>query len=482
MASEGEIQGGKRLAERYELVDLLGEGSFGEVWRARDQHLAGRHVAVKILFAPLSENGDAVRFDAEVEALCKIQHPAVVTVLDRGVVDGRRYVVTELVEGPTLASWIDERRARKGAPELTRIARIFDHVCAGVAAAHGLEPPVAHRDLKPQNVVLFRESDGEHLPKIIDFGLARHGDRKGTRTGDAVGTLAYMAPEQALGRVHDMGLRSDVFSLAVILFEMLCFQAVPERTDVWWAVTVQGQRAVRAALCTLPPSVSDSVLEVLERCFQKEPMARPADAQVLRELAASAFAQPAEGLTRRAFRLLRRRTMRALYRVRARDAPRWLAVFALLLLASATVMRYARRPPVDVRCEQGDGAACYTLATGYEKSAGEQDPAKVLELYQKACNRDSPEGCLRQGDLLARDREHDADAAEAYARACTGGVARACHEMGAFAEDGRGLLSPEPARALGLYQRACELGHAPACKRSREMALPPSGASGPPGP
>ena len=204
----------------YEVVALIGAGSMGEVYRARDSRL-GREVAVKILKASFAADADRLRrFEQEVRAAAALNHPNIVVIHSVEQNGDLRLLAMELVEGETLATVI-----RKGRLPLDRILKLGIQIADGVSAAHQLE--MVHRDLKPANVMVTSEGRA----KILDFGLAKLIEdqpasgatttvptESPTAHGVIVGTVAYMSPEQAEGKALDC--RSDLFSLGIILYEM----------------------------------------------------------------------------------------------------------------------------------------------------------------------------------------------------------------------------------------------------------------------
>jgi hypothetical protein len=196
---------------RYRLGERLGAGGFGTVYAAMDERLR-REVAVKVI--PGGDGWDRARGQREALAAARLDHPGVVGVFDAGE-DGRaRYLVSELVHGETL-----DRLAAAGVLSDRDVLRIGLALCGALAHAH--ERGVVHRDVKPQNVIVPdapRSAAG--VAKLADFGVAHlAGDEPLTRTGDVVGTLAYMAPEQAAGQRVDE--RADLYSLALVLYEAL---------------------------------------------------------------------------------------------------------------------------------------------------------------------------------------------------------------------------------------------------------------------
>ena len=207
------------FAGRFKLRQKLGEGGMGEVWVADQAAPVQRRVAIKVVRPGLDSERMLARFDQERQALALMDHPNIAKVLDAGEADGRPYFVMELIKGVPITEYCD--RARLSPRE--RLA-LFVPVCEAVQHAH--QKGVVHRDLKPSNI-LVALYDGRPVPKVIDFGIAkatgpRLTDRSiYTEVGALVGTLEYMAPEQAELNNLDIDTRADVYALGAILYELL---------------------------------------------------------------------------------------------------------------------------------------------------------------------------------------------------------------------------------------------------------------------
>src|SRR5437588_1593746 len=201
---------GLMVLGRYRLHKPLGAGGFGTVWLARDERLE-RDVAVKMLPRERVIGG---RFEREARAAARLSHPAIVTLYEAAVDDNAAYLVSELVRGSTFAQLLEA-----GQLSDRDIVTIGIATCDALAHAHG--QGVVHRDVKPSNVLVPEHpSSPAEVAKLTDFGVARLiGGNPLTRTGDVIGTAAYMAPEQAEGREADAA--ADLYSLALVLYEAL---------------------------------------------------------------------------------------------------------------------------------------------------------------------------------------------------------------------------------------------------------------------
>jgi len=206
--------------DRYRLLQEIGEGGFGTVWMAEQLRPVKRKVALKIIKPGMDTKAVVARFEAERQALAMMDHPYIAKVLDGGVTESARpYFVMELVKGVPITTYCDEARL----PIRERL-RLFAGVCRALQHAHG--KGVIHRDVKPSNV-LVTLLDGEPIPKVIDFGIAKATSAELTQRTlftefhQMVGTPEYMAPEQTALSALDVDTRADVYSLGVLLYEML---------------------------------------------------------------------------------------------------------------------------------------------------------------------------------------------------------------------------------------------------------------------
>ena len=210
---------GTRIAA-YALVRPIGRGGMGEVWLADQLEPIRRQVALKLIKTGMDTREVIARFESERQMLALMDHPAIAKVFDAGSTpQGRPYFVMEYVTGIPITEYCDQHKLT-----VRQRLELFVRVCEGVQHAH--QKAILHRDLKPSNI-LVSEVDGKPAPRIIDFGLAKATsphvavDAMATRVGAIVGTPAYMSPEQANPSVLDVDTRTDVYSLGVILYELL---------------------------------------------------------------------------------------------------------------------------------------------------------------------------------------------------------------------------------------------------------------------
>lgn len=276
---------GQVLDGTYELIERIGGGGMGVVFRARDLRL-GREVAVKALRPTVEAGDDAVRlFEREARATAQLLHPNIVTLHHVGVHRDLPFLVLELLSGETLAA----RLARRRTLALGDALEIVDQVLAAVAFAH--ERGVLHRDLKPNNVFITAD---ERI-KVLDFGIALSIDAATGPITRAAGTPGYMAPEQREGSAQDA--RTDVWAAALLLVECLNGKRLgeaPAKPDASDEASTSAPRGALAANASLPAldelEISPELRAVLARALDADPANRPSNGGELRRLLAGATA------------------------------------------------------------------------------------------------------------------------------------------------------------------------------------------------
>jgi serine/threonine protein kinase/Tol biopolymer transport system component len=299
----------------YEIISSLGAGGMGEVYRARDTRL-DRHVAIKVLRESIAATGDRLaRFDREARVLATLNHPLIAHVYGFEQSGDTRAIVMELVDGPTLEECIAQ--GPLAIPDALRIAR---QIAEAIEAAHDLG--IIHRDLKPSNVKLLLRNvpplrardgrlEGKLTPtdvedctvKVLDFGLAKAIDEpasadplnsptltaRATELGTILGTAAYMAPEQARGKIVDK--RADVWAFGVVLYEMLTATRLFKGEGV--SDTLAAVLREPITFTALPDGTPSSIRALLERCIERDPRQRLRDIGEARITLERALANPA---------------------------------------------------------------------------------------------------------------------------------------------------------------------------------------------
>ena len=260
-------QGTEPLAEAgeqigpYKLIEKIGEGGMGEVWVALQSEPVKRRVAVKLIKAGMDSKAVLARFEAERQALALMDHPNIARVLDAGTTkSGRPYFVMELVKGVSITQYCDDR-------QLTTRQRLelFVPVCHSIQHAH--QKGIIHRDIKPSNVLVALYDD-HPVPKVIDFGVAKAAGQTLTDKtlmtgfGVVVGTPEYMSPEQASLNNLDIDTRSDIYSLGVLLYELLTGSTPVDRKSLGKAALLEILRIVREVEA-VRPSVRLSTVDTL---------------------------------------------------------------------------------------------------------------------------------------------------------------------------------------------------------------------------
>jgi serine/threonine protein kinase/tetratricopeptide (TPR) repeat protein len=276
MLDAGDVLGG-----RYEILQLLGEGGMGAVYKAMDREL-DRPVALKLIRPELASNPSILaRFKQELLLSRQVTHKNVIRIYDLGDAEGVKFITMEFVEGRDLRALIQEKaqdpdkEKRKFSPEAA--VEIMQQVCQALEAAHGVG--VIHRDLKPQNIM--REDSGRIL--VMDFGLARTMEGDGmTQVGALVGTMEYMSPEQALAKELDQ--RSDIFTAGLILYELLTGK-MPFRADSALASLIKRTQERAVPMSDHDDSIPGTLTSVVSKCLERDPALRYQSAtEMLRDL------------------------------------------------------------------------------------------------------------------------------------------------------------------------------------------------------
>ena len=228
------LEPGQLLGQRYEVLQILGEGGMGAVYKARDIEL-NRMVALKVIRPDLAGNQAIIdRFKQELLLATQVTHKNVIRIYDLSEADGMKFITMEYVEGEDLRGLMQ----KKGKLAPLEAVEIMQQTCRALEAAHSAG--IIHRDLKPQNIM--RDKTGRVL--VMDFGLARTLEGDGmTQTGALVGTMDYMSPEQALGK--DLDQRSDLFAMGLIFYELLTGKMPYKADSVVASLLKRTQEAIR---------------------------------------------------------------------------------------------------------------------------------------------------------------------------------------------------------------------------------------------
>lgn len=268
--------GSRMVADKYRLDRLLGRGGMGAVYQGTHVDL-DRPVAIKLLLPDFIADQDALeRFRREARAAARLNHPNVADTYDYGsLADGGAYIVMELIDGETLRAHMDA----SGPLPFAEAINIARQMASGVEAAH--RSGITHRDLKPSNIILTRDHDGRMLAKVVDFSVAKlkEGTTSGaalTATGSLIGTPRYMAPEQCADNRADA--RSDIYSLGVILYEMIAGRA-PFEGPTTTAIAIKHIQEPPAPVETLRPDTPELLSKLVMQALAKPPSERPQTAQ-----------------------------------------------------------------------------------------------------------------------------------------------------------------------------------------------------------
>ena len=258
VSNHPELEPGMLLAHRYQIVQMLGQGGMGAVYKATDVEL-NRTVALKVIRPDLARDKAIVdRFKQELLLAHQVTHHNVIRIYDIGEADGIKFITMEFVEGDNLLSLLHEKKTFSP----SEAVEIMQQVCRALEAAHRVG--VIHRDLKPQNIM--RDKMGRIV--VMDFGLARTLEGDGmTQSGALVGTMEYMSPEQALGKHLDQ--RSDIFALGLIFYEMLTGQ-MPFKADSTIASLIRRTQERVAPVSDHDNSIPRSVSDIVSKCLERE--------------------------------------------------------------------------------------------------------------------------------------------------------------------------------------------------------------------
>jgi eukaryotic-like serine/threonine-protein kinase len=261
-AAGASLAPGALLGTRYEIMQILGQGGMGAVYKAKDLEL-DRIVAVKVIRPDLASHPDILaRFKQELILARQITHRNVIRIFDLSEASGIKFITMEFIEGQDLKSLVSE----KGRISFEEAAGFIEQVCLALEAAHA--EGVVHRDLKPQNIMVDKQSRAS----VMDFGIARSVEAGGmTMTGMVVGTPEYMSPEQVMGERVDV--RSDLFTLGVIFYELLT-GATPYRSDSLQGAMFKRTREIPKPPIEVDPTVPRILSDVTAKCLQIDPARR----------------------------------------------------------------------------------------------------------------------------------------------------------------------------------------------------------------
>ena len=274
---------GTVLDGKYQIEVKIGSGGFGTVYRAI--HLTTKRVVAAKVFQPLAGNATVEgleRFQLEAILACKVHHPNAVEIIDSGVSsNGIAYIIMELLNGYGLSNELRQKRVLPA----RRCAEIIVPICDVLAKAHA--SGIVHRDIKPDNIFLHQE-EGIEIVKVVDFGIAKlqretqsFDQHSITATGEILGTPTYMSPERLLNKEFDG--KADVYSLGVMLYQMLCGEPPFRSPDVWTTIRMQVSDEPRP-LREINPKVSPEVQTVVLAALRKDPATRPTAKELAQEL------------------------------------------------------------------------------------------------------------------------------------------------------------------------------------------------------
>jgi serine/threonine protein kinase len=440
----------------YEIREQIGRGGMGVVYKAWDTGLQ-RPVAVKMLvYGGCAGPEQVARFEREAAVLGRVQHPNVVRVYGYGVTDGQPFLAMELLEGNSLANKL------AGAPLPPHEAvSLAESLASALHVVH--EQGIVHRDVKPSNVLFSQDG----IPKIVDFGLAKLLDQASpgqTQTGAVVGTPSYMAPEQAQGRVEQIGPRTDVYSLGATLYELLTGRP-PFKAATPLDTILQVMHDEPVPPRQLNTKVPRDLETICLKCLHKEPQRRYASAQALADdLRLFLEGRPISARPVSQVERLRRWCKR-----NPAMASLLLLTFFLLitgaLISNVLALQLRKRAEAEARL-RGD----YDQVTADRDRLAEEARQLREELKRarqgrsatrKAALEGRPDAMYRLGRMyeLGQDGEKDEEkAVRWYRKAAQQGHAAAQYNLGALYEKGRGVPRDEE-QAVRWYRKAAAAGN-----------------------
>ena len=286
---------GRLLDGRYELTEKIGEGGMGSIYKAVHTEM-GRTCAIKLLTQLSADKEDAVaRFKREAKMASRIDNPHAVTIYDFGETeDGTLFLAMEFIDGKPLSKIIATDRVLG----LNRVVNITDQIAEALTAAHALG--IVHRDLKPDNIMVARKGGDDYYVKVLDFGIAKtvadDSTDSLTKTGFVLGTPVYMSPEQLMG--ERLGPRSDIYSLAIIVYEMLSGR-LPFEGENPHSVMMKRVMTDPIRLGAIAPTVGEAVDSVVMSGLTRDPDARIATAAAFASDLRRAVASGTQAITGR---------------------------------------------------------------------------------------------------------------------------------------------------------------------------------------